>query len=244
VALIACPVPGKAKSAMLCAAFIEGAPRNAEGFVFAGVKAGNHAQWLHARGMGVDWYYVDNAYMDATRATHFRVTKNRLQHGGRGQTNGKRFAATGVKIQPWVSRPDGYALVIQQSLDHYKHVLGLTGDWLAPTVKRLVDPIKVRFWEANKPQIADSFKEDLAGARLLVTHTSAAAVEAVLAGVPVYCEPECAAWDWAIGRNLIAWDQHNAGFDDRLNWAGVLCDQQWTVNEMKAGMAWRTLNPT
>lgn len=228
--LKAYPVPGKAKSAMLCQAFIDGAPKSAKGSVFSGVKAGNFEDWKRVRASGEDWYFIDNSYFDgASRGVQFRVTKNRLQHTGLGESTGERFSRLGIAIEPWVSRPDGYALVIEQSPDHMRYTLGLSGYWHKEKVH---GPIKVRPWSADKPKIQTALRQDLDGARILYTHTSAAAVTGALAGVPVVCDPQCAAY------LVNPWDM-----DERLQWASVLADNQFTINEMKEGLAWRTLNP-
>ena len=47
MALTAFPVPGKEKSRRLCEAFVRGAPKDAEGVVFAGVKDGNVLSWRY-----------------------------------------------------------------------------------------------------------------------------------------------------------------------------------------------------
>lgn len=250
--LTACPVPGKVKSAMLCKAFIAGAPVTATGFVFYGVKAGNYAQWVAARKSGLDWYFIDNSYFDDWRGIMFRVTKNRLQHNGIGTSDGRRLANLndlGEPIVPskgWRVDDTGYVLVIEQSLDHYKYVLELKEPerWLERTLARIDSrPAMVRRWTANKPELAQSFKQDLAGAGFLVTHTSAAAVEAVIAGVPVQCDQQCTAHLCSY-LNPIYFTQFQYGLDDRLRWAQVLADNQWTIGEMERGHAWRVLNPT
>lgn len=230
--LIACPVPGKAKSKMLCDAFIAGAPKSASGYVFYGVKAGNFTDWKRARASGEDWYFIDNSYFDSARGSQFRVTKNRLQHDGRGESDGKRFARLAEKIHPLQSwNMHGRVVFVEQSDDHMQYTL--MGDpWLDPVLLAYAgDPaFHVRLWSPNKPKIQVTLAEDLIGARRLITHTSAAAVMAILAGVPVDCAPQCAAFGMT-------------GKPDRLPWASVLADNQFTLDELKNGLAWRTLNP-
>ena len=229
--LIGFPVPGKAKSAMLVDAFIAGAPRAAIGSVFFGVKEGNVGDWRRVLHKGGDWYFLDNAYFDKSRGTMFRVTKNALQHTGIGETDGLRFDRLGIPIRPMDFNRPGGVLVVEQSLDHMHYVLNdprglhhlLVG--ISPSVQTW------RYWTANKPKAQTTLAEALRGARMLITHTSAAAVEATLAGVPVRCDLRCAA-------HPEHWAEQG-----RLQWAGVLADNQFTLNELKDGTAWRKLNP-
>jgi hypothetical protein len=245
MALIACPVPGKEKSKMLCEAFIAGAPKNATGFVFYGVKAGNHAQWMNARRSGMDWYFIDNSYFDLTRGTMYRVAKNRLQHDGEGDSDHKRaMGIEGFHILPFNSHREGYILIIPQSEDHMRYVLDEANPhkWLARMKTWAGKEGKVREWRADKPALMKTLQQDLAGARLLATHTSAAAVEAVLMGVPVVCERASAAWKFSRGNQGDPTSGDPASLSSRLRWAAVLADNQWTIGEMKEGVAWRSLN--
>lgn len=235
--LKAYPVPGKAKSAMLCQAFINGAPKDAKGSVFSGVKAGNFKDWKRVRASGEDWFYVDNAYFDQTRATHFRATKNALQHTQGGMSDGKRFDALGATLGPWRDwNQPGHVVVVDQSEDHMEYTLAV--DCFDAEVEFLMNaveakrfgPIRRRPWSANKLKLQATLAQDLVGANLLVTHTSAAAVMAVLAGVPVVCSPLCA----------VGMIEHG---HERLARLRLIADHQFTIDEMKEGLAWRTLNP-
>lgn len=230
---------------MLCEAFIAGAPKHAQGFVFYGVKAGNHRQWVEARRSGLDWYFIDNSYFNATRGTYFRVAKNQLQHNGHGLSDYRRLSQIpGIKILRNPPRGD-YTLIIPQSDDHMRYVLDHQDPkkWLRRAIQGAGPGahIRVRDWNADKSALATSFQDDLMQAKVLITHTSAAAVEAVLAGVPVICDMQCAAWPFS--------DAVTLGFSiqvsiaDRMKWASILADNQWTVDEMKEGLAWQKLNP-
>lgn len=70
------PVPGKAKSKLICAAFAAGAPKHATGAVFFGTEGVMSAFQRAKQGT---WWYIDNAYTDPQRQQYFRVTKNALQ---------------------------------------------------------------------------------------------------------------------------------------------------------------------
>ncbi len=232
------PVPGKRKSADLVAAFIEGAPKNVEGNVFYGVDERNFEAWRSARQQalhGVPYFYVDGSFFDCVRGQQFRVTKNAIQHKGHGQSDGKRFAKLGLEIEHYRAN-EGYVLMVPQS-DQFMHlVLGATGDWSAAVAGLYADEpaVKWRMWYADKPTIQKTLRRDLEGAKLLVTHSSAAAVSAVLMGVRISCSPLCCAYQFS--------DKGVASDAKRWQWASVLADQQWTIEEMRNGTAWRMLN--
>ena len=73
--------------------------------------------------------------------------------------------------------------------------------WLRDTLAILKEhtdrPIRCRVKMSYKEAVARGgvpLSEDLKGAWALVTHSSNAAVEALLAGVPTFCTDPCAAW--------------------------------------------------
>ena len=73
--------------------------------------------------------------------------------------------------------------------------------------------------------------EDLARSHLVVTHSSAAAVEALLAGVAVRVSPMSPCY------GIMSRQQ-----ELRQGMFNVLADNQWTLDEIRNGTAWKTLN--
>jgi hypothetical protein len=233
--LTACPVPGKKKSAELVAAFIAGAPKDATGLVFYGVTEGNISQWRAALSGREDWYYIDNSYFDAVRGLQYRVTKNRIQHDGEGDTDGKRFARLGIPVGPArLLAEDSYVLCVPQSEPFMRLVIEYRGDWIEDMKAglRLQGPFRVRQWSSDKLAIQRTLPQDLEHARMVLTHSSAAAVSAVLAGVPVLVSPYSCAFRQATVNDKT----------ERRRWAGVLADNQFDLAELRNGHAWRTLH--
>lgn len=237
--LIACPVPEKPKSVRLVQSFIRGAPRDAEGFVFYGVKASNAVQLQAARKSGKPIYFIDNSYFDATRGQRFRLTKNRLQVNARELTSdGKRFEALGLEIKPWRRVSDGYWLAVHQSDDH----LNAAPDhqrWMAEAVADLSKhrPVMHRAWSRDKLGLAQTLPQALEGAWGLVTHTSAGAVTAVLSGVTCIVSEQ-----HALHGMVCAYGDH-AHLDERRRFLSVLADHEFDIDELENGTAWRALNP-
>lgn len=234
MALTLHPVPGKAKSRMICEAFAAGAP-HAAGHVFYGVTEGNRDAWRKVQDRGLPFWFIDNSYFDATRGTHFRVTLNSVQHTGVSfDTTGERFDALGVGIAPEcavVPRPR--VLVVHQS-DLFMDVIVRNPHWVAQTLARRselgVSTLRHRPWRSDKGALSQTLQQAFADTDLVITHSSAAAVEAVLAGLQVQVSHQSAAHAIASGDE---WD--------RRQWAGVLADNQFTTNEMKDGTAWHML---
>lgn len=224
--------PDKRKSQLVLEAFAQGAgariawttagaldPGPA---VFYGVRPAWAHLWTQAKAEGRDWYWIDNAYFDVTREQQFRVTRNAIQHSGAGASDARRFFALGLHVKP--SRKGGaYVLACAQSDEFMRTVAG-DPDWLPREVEALRrdgHQVLVRHKGEKRP-----LRADLENTRLLVTWGSAAAVEAVLEGVPVRCAPQCCAYR----------------IEDRPRWAAVLADNQWSLEEMANGTAWRALN--
>ncbi len=232
------PIPGKPKARLLCEAFAAGvkaaggsahvcteppAALQPGAAVFYGVRPAVAHLWAQAKAEGRDWFYIDNSYFDAVRGGQFRVTKNSLQHTGMGRSDGNRFAALNVRVKPMRSGGD-YVLLCAQS-DEFMEVVAGDRGWterLTENLRRAHGDVVVRFKHTQR-----SLAHDLARAGLVATWSSAAAVEGLLAGVPVLCAPECCAT--------------YAGAD-RKAWASVLADNQWTLDEISKGIAWAALN--
>jgi hypothetical protein len=249
MALTAYPVHGKKKSFDICLAFVRGAGgqigttlREGDAF-FYGVDATNSREWEGVLSSGQTYWYCDNSYFDASRQRIFRVTRNALQHSGLGSSDGKRFKALGLDIAPW--RKAGSHVVVCPQSDHFMHVIaGYPGNWLDETVsglRQVTDrEIRVRPWSGNKSVLSSTLSADLVGAHALVTWSSAAAVTAILAGVPVIAMGQCAASTMSAGAIE---DLENLPMrDDRERWASVLADNEWTLDEFRSGAAWRSLN--
>lgn len=252
------PVPGKAKSKLICSAFEAGAPRSATGSVFFGTEGVMDAYQSAKSGT---WWYIDNAYFDRCRGTYFRVTKNALQVdvgetqstsplgpvGGLRFSDGRRFRKLGIVIKPWCDNPAGKIIVCPQSDSFMKSTLGRPGNWTLDTQLKLrgwgYGPERwlVRPWERNKTLAYQTLHEQLRGAALVVTWSSASAITALLEGVPAISESGAA---HALTGGLSA--QHvlnprRPSIEERTRFCEVLADNQFTLDEFRDGTAWRWL---
>lgn len=230
--ILAHPVLGKQKSIDLCNAFIEGAPRSARAFVFYGVNQSNMREFRTAKANGAPWFYIDGSYFDKVRGQQYRITKNAFQiRAVEHSSDGQRFRALGVTPQPWkLTRANTHILAVEQSATFMADIAG-NPQWLRERVRRAKETgaaVRVRPWSSDKPKLATTLAQDIEGASVVLTHSSAAAVEALIAGVSAIVSPMSAIY----------------GIDpkDRLEILGVLADNQFSTEQMRSGEAWKWLN--
>ena len=186
------------------------------------------------------WIYADRGYFGASYDTdyggYFRLTRNAYQHAGRGRTDGVRLKKLGLAFAPW--KRGGRHIVVCPPGEVFAECVGRfrSEEWLRMTLSVLREhtdrPIVVREKKAAKTH---TLSEDLVGAHALVTYMSNAATGALQEGVPVFCTGPCAAQ--SMGRDDVAEIEDPHYPDDRERWAGVLADNQWTLAEVRAGLA-------
>jgi hypothetical protein len=251
---------GKRNGEKVCRAFVAGYPhhtmvsetnrnelldRKQDCVAFYGLSGTNLPIWLDAKRRGLDWFCIDNSYFDKTRAKYFRVTRNALQVSTLQSPDYARAEAQGIQIVPWTFGGE-HILVVEQSDVFMREVAGFktATDW-RDTIREALRKVthrrvQVRVWDRNKLKAGSSLPMQLAGAHCLVTHSSAAANEALLAGVPVLTLSACAASPLsAKGFDEVEFPLRA---DNRLAWAAGLADCQWTLQEMETGLAWKKLN--
>lgn len=205
---------------------------------------GSPARWalLHrAIAEGRDWYYGDHAYF--RRARYFRVTRNRYQHDGRGSfpDGAQRLRAAGTEIYPhW--KTEGSSIVVCPNSPTYMALFGIDAHaWVLDIVARLGQltdrPIIVR-WKAQA--IRRPLYVDLHDAYLVITFSSNAAVEAIAAGVPC-CTLAPFAASTRMGITSLDDIERPIYPDDREPFLYALAANQFTLDEMASGYAWRVI---
>lgn len=186
---------------------------------------------------GRPWLYVDHGYFG--RGRYYRVTRNAYQHDGHGESDGKRFAGFGLDIAPWKK---GRHIVVCPPDEAFAKLMGFdAGQWRAQVDAQLsAHTDRLAVWRSRlKVGSLGPLRDALKDAHALVTYTSNAAVEALLFGVPVFCTGPCAAA--SMGLSDLSKIESPRYPDDRKRWAGVLADNQWTLEEIRNGAARRML---
>lgn len=238
-------VGGERTSPRWCRAFAAGCGGEmaADGALRPGAAAlfGSPVLWplfARVRAEGRDYFYGDHGYFG--RGRYYRVTRNALQHDGSGQANAVRLDALGVAIEPW--RKGGRHVLVCPPDEAFARLMGFSAaGWLAETQAALARhsdrPVVVR--ERARARGPRPLEADLADCWALVTYTSNAAVEAVLAGVPVFCEAACAAA--RMGLDDLARIEKPRRPRGRRQWACNLAANQWTLDEIASGRCWKEI---
>ncbi len=191
-----------------------------------------------AQAEGRDFYFADHAYFG--RGRFYRITKNAYQHDGIGTSSTpERFERSACRIvQPW-RKAGAHVLVCPQSPVYFS-LHGLDHDeWLREVVSTLRQhtdrEIRVR-WKASRTPIGP----DLEAAWAVVVFSSAAALDALIAGVPVFTLASFAA-SRRMGLSDLSQIESPIYPDGRREFLHVLADNQWTLPEIMRGSAWRHL---
>jgi hypothetical protein len=159
-----------------------------------------------------------------------------------------RWAMLGTQLRPY-SRGENVILCGQvpwdASVDMHDHV-----KWLKQTASQLqkITGRKVVFRPHPKAQLPalpgcelslKPLSEDMANAHCVVTWNSNSAVEAAIAGKPVFAFDE-GSMAWGIANKSLL-DIDDPKYPDRKQWAQGLAYAQWTLDEMRSGETWKHL---
>lgn len=189
-----------------------------------------------AREQGRDVFWGDHGYFG--RHKYFRITRNALQHDGRGEATPDRFKVFMRPVQPW-RKAGSYILICPNSAVYFK-LHGLNVDeWLIDVRTQLAQhtdrEIRIR-WKTT----ADPINDDLHNAWAVVVFSSACALDALIAGVPCFTLAPFAA---SVRMGISDLSQIETPYypDDREPFLWNLADNQWTIREIFSGEAWRSL---
>ena len=241
------------------------APLLCGGVIMYGALRGLLPTLRQAQREGREWIYQDNAYFlpGKTEASYFRITRNALQVDGSGPVpsgGAERWSRLGLAIKPW--RTSGAHIVVCPPGRLFGATFGFSADdWLEQTLETLRKhtdrELRVRAkmsWNdakgadilnlrgAVKTSVPKPLADDLASAWAVVTRSSNAAVEALLAGVPIFATEPCGAS--AMGLSDLTQIEAPRTDGDREHWAAVLASNQWLLSELRDGTAWKMLNET
>lgn len=187
---------------------------------------------------GAPFWYMDSSYIHGTRQRHIRVERGRFWPvlEPRKMLRAERM---GARLQPW--RHDGKHVLFCLHGRKFGMPWGIDiAEWqerAEATIRAATDrPIVIRPKLMKQPV---ALADDLADAWCLVTHSSTAAVTAAMLGVPVFCEPTCAAA--AVGCTDLSQIERPVR-PDREGWIASLAWHQWSVDELRSGVAWKHLS--
>lgn len=195
-----------------------------------------------AQAEGRDWIWGDHGYFGDVRNLRkrfFRITKNNYQHDGRGNATPDRYELLIRRpVEPW--RKGGRHILVCPNSAVYFGLHGLNVDeWLIDVRRQLAAvtdrPIKIR-WKVNATPIAD----DLEDCWAVVVYSSSSAIDGLIAGVPCVTLAPFAATA-RMGLTDVSEIECPYYPDDREQFVWNLAHQQWLMQEIFDGTAWRAL---
>lgn len=184
------------------------------------------------------FYYIDHAYFARGHLLNYRITRNGFEAGPMRQCPLDRLEGLGVELQPWKS--GGRYILVCPPTDYFMEAHG-AHSWLEDTLAALRTHTDREIIVRLKPQPGEAvtpLAEAMAGAHALVTHSSNVAVEAVVAGTPVFVSPTSAAAPMGLTDLARIEDPVRP---DRMPWLAHLTYSQFSFEEVKYGTAWRLL---
>lgn len=199
----------------------------------------------HAQYQGYPRFvYADLGYWH--RDTHYRLVAGGWspERYVRAGLPCSRLDLLGVKVQPWRTGGDTVVIAGSTAKSCVEHGLKYRG-WEARVAAQLSDCGKRVVYrpkptDRNKAPLPGveydeaPLAESLARACAVVTHHSNAAVEALVAGIPVHCETGVAA-AFSVPLSEIAQPQLMEGREQFLADVAWL---NWSLEEMRSGAAW------
>lgn len=183
---------------------------------------------------GRPWWGIDNGYWAPARGTargYYRLTYRSMSPVLLPLSADLR-APQRILLRPW--RQDGSIVVLAMPGIHFGLALGLDVAGWSERIEARVRaatqrPVIVRRRDSKVP-----LAQHLRSAWALVTHSSNVAVDAAIAGVPVFVEPTSAAAP--IGR--LDLNLESPLRPGRSHWLRSLSSQHFTLDEMASGLAW------
>lgn len=162
-------------------------------------------------------------------------------HAGAGKWNvggPERWDRLGVELQPW--RADGGEDVILGQRGIGEHGIASPPGWAESLLRNKVGH-RIRQHPGNEPARIP-LEEDLRNARCVITWHSAAALSALIMGIPVFT-----AFDKWVGAQACArissYPKVKRSDEDRLQTFRRLIWAQWELREIENGEAFRFLLP-
>lgn len=181
------------------------------------------------------FYHFDNGFWDSAkggRQGHYRISYRGISPILINKPDPARAMRHNVPFQPW--RKSGSKIIVAMPGTGSGKCIGLNltqwCDEIVDRVEQYTDrPIHVRDKGDMRP-----LEHELRDAWALVTHSSNAGTVAAIRGVPVFCGELCPAAP--VGNHDLA-NIETPAMPDRAQWWESLMCQQFTLDEISAGVA-------
>jgi hypothetical protein len=191
-----------------------------------------------AQADGRNWYYGDKAYFN--RGDYYRITKNAYMHDCSGEATPKRFENLKFSVEDWQT---GSEILLCPQSDAFYRLHGTTqAQWILDTTAELMkytDRQIAVHYKNTALNAERRFKERLNNVWAVVVYTSMAGAQAVMRGVPCFATQDCVSAKF--GSMDLSSIERPRKPDNREQMAWVLADNQWTLEEIRRGIAWQKL---
>lgn len=226
--------------------------------VFYGMAAPLNRIFAEAREDGRTAIYVDLGYWGRHEGGRYRGFHKVCINGRhptayfqKRQHDYSRAAALGVKIEPW--RPGGDHILLAGMSGKSSHVDGFEpNQWereaieaLRAATSRTIIYRPKPSWKAAVPLAGTTFspktqplEEVLQNCHAVVTHHSNVAVDAIVSGIPAFCQEGVGA---PLSKHSLAGidTPFRPGDDERRQWVADIAWTQFSIAEMATGLPWR-----
>ena len=191
------------------------------------------------------FWYIDHGYIGG-KNEYWRITKNDILHSGKGEYPIEKLINLNIHLKKW--KKDGRYVLICPPGKYMHDFLGLK-NWLTKIILEIrkytdreilisrkkdpppTNPQLYSHLEYNIPNVP--LHIGLKNAWILVTDHSNAMTDALINGIPIICTNE--------NRRIGSISQIESPMYNR-NILIALAANQWTLEEIKNGKAWRELN--
>ena len=186
-----------------------------------------------------NWYYGDKAYFG--RHKYWRITKNAFMYDLSNSHTPERFEKLGIEIKPWRS---GSEILLCPQSDTYFRLHGMRQqEWIDKTTCELRQHTdrKIRIhYKLVGDDTERHFEREIRNAWAVVVYSSMAGAQAAIHGVPCFAtNSDCVSAKF--GTTDLSLIENPCKPDNRAELAWGLADNQWTLDEIKRGMAWEAI---
>ncbi len=199
---------------------------------------------------GNHWIMADNGYIGRGQYDgYYKLSRDGFECDGIGIPDEQRLlnvlSLTGQKFaKDW--RPvtkKGHIVVCPPVVAYEILHWFSSARWLRAVTKQIhavtTRSIRIRYKPGDKRSNSRPVSADLKDCHALVTHDSNIAVEAIMAGIPVFITGINPAQVFGNADLSTIVEPRMEG--DRWEWLSILANNQWTLDEIRGGMANETL---
>tara|TARA_B100000953_G_scaffold290213_1_gene275017 strand:- start:104 stop:1012 length:909 start_codon:yes stop_codon:yes gene_type:complete len=214
-----------------------------------GVLRGTEFIMDMAKKMKQDWFFFDHAYIMNDQKHHinqklkeriYRCTKNAQMINYIDELSDDDYKRIEkyeehIQLEPW--RKGGKYILILEPSDFAKKWYNVP-NWTEKIVKEIKGTKEIRIRQKNSMM---SFESEVKHSSVVISLQSAAAIQALIWGIPSFCGKMSAAYPVSHSTNCLQWIKDPYYHDMREPWLHSLLANQYTWTEIVDGTCWNRL---